>query len=600
MTEKKLAEAHAESSAKKKSATARKTVKSKKKMVHRTKKFSNESRSSIVPVETSKNPIVVTKKEETTINHAAGSISEALDRINLEPIQSAEPVVAQPTVQNSTPVRIEQKSFKERLDSIINEHKDSDLTITEKRDAVLDQVETEVVKNYQAQPVKVTVNAASRPTASESVISTTPTGMAKEPSFMDKLKEVEVADLEPQSINQSQFARAVFDDKGSAVKISPKTIIQPTRSLHLYRKLVITFVFLIVIFLAALAYFVWYRLDITITPKQEKIENNFVADIRNGATPGNGVVAGLVKEVSVQKQKDMVATGKNATTTGSLEGTAELINTSVSSQTLIAKTRLLSADNKLYRIKNKVVVPANGKIEVEIYADVQAAESALDEAAKFTIPGLRPALQAVIYGQTSQPIMYGESSQTAVDQTDIDKGIADVKQNLEELALAQLSPAERNQYNKFLYKLDDNSVLIKVSAEPGAAAASFTVSLTANITVVGFVDQTVKDLAKEKMNLYLGQNKSLVQFNQDELKYTLNSVDAKQGSANISISFQGEVVAKDESIVDREKLVGLSQEQIENYFKGLPEIASYQLKFTPSFIHTAPNMANRITIHLAK
>jgi len=51
-------------------------------------------------------------------------------------------------------------------------------------------------------------------------------------------------------------------------------------------------------------------------------------------------------------------------------------------------------------------------------------------------------------------------------------------------------------------------------------------------------------------------------------------------------------------LVDRQKLVGLNEKEITAYLDTLGTIDSYELKFHPAFLHIAPQLANRIFVHL--
>jgi len=51
-------------------------------------------------------------------------------------------------------------------------------------------------------------------------------------------------------------------------------------------------------------------------------------------------------------------------------------------------------------------------------------------------------------------------------------------------------------------------------------------------------------------------------------------------------------------IIDRSQLVNLKEAQINTYLRDFPEIKSYELKFTPSFIKKAPSLVDRIKVKI--
>ncbi|NTU98827.1 hypothetical protein HGA64_02370, partial [Candidatus Falkowbacteria bacterium] len=275
------------------------------------------------------------------------------------------------------------------------------------------------------------------------------------------------------------------------------------RSLGLYRKILISFALPTLVLVLILAYFSCVKLYVTITPKQEKVASNLVADIYNeGSEAKPSGAAGLVRQVAVTESKSASSSGRNVTG-AQLVGRAKIINNYNKSQSLVAKTRLLSASGKLYRLKESVDVAAGSSVEVDIYADELKKENEV-EATKFTIPGLWAGLQDKIYAESSEPIQYAEDGAPVVAQEDIDKVAEELKTTLAEQAKNELTPEEKNKYNQFLYKLDETSVISEADAKPGDERASVNVTVKGVVSVIAFSDDKIKQLAKDKLNTYLG------------------------------------------------------------------------------------------------
>lgn len=88
--------------------------------------------------------------------------------------------------------------------------------------------------------------------------------------------------------------------------------------------------------------------------------------------------------------------------TGVAEGRVTIYNETPSNQVLIKNTRLLTPDEKLFRLKDRVLIPAFGEIETDIYSD-EAGEVGLIDPTGFIIPGLSEDLQKNIYANNSEP-----------------------------------------------------------------------------------------------------------------------------------------------------------------------------------------------------
>jgi hypothetical protein len=391
--------------------------------------------------------------------------------------------------------------------------------------------------------------------------------------------------------------RATGPDKDMPTMLKQSTA--ASHSIPLYRKISYSFGFLVILFLGIMGYSFVGKLDVKITPKQEKVTSNLVADIYNGdAAVKDSGVAGLVRQAGIEQSKEFETSGK-LVGGEELIGTATIVNNYNKSQSLVATTRLLSADGKLYRIKDTVTVPADGSIEVAIYADEQKPENAV-QPTKFTIPGLWAGLQDKIYAETKVATVYREKATKIVDQDDIDKAVEELKLTLAKQAENQLSPDEKNKFNQFLYKLDDNSITFETDGKAGEEKEKINVTVKGVVSIVAFSDDKIKQLAKEKLGAYLGDNKTLVNFNENKLTYGLSSVDVKQNIASINVAFEGDVITKNESVVDKTKLVGLTKAQLESYLGSLPEVEKYDIKFSPSFINKAPITDKRIKVEVTR
>lgn len=91
---------------------------------------------------------------------------------------------------------------------------------------------------------------------------------------------------------------------------------------------------------------------------------------------------------------------------GIAEGTFELVNETGNAQVLVATTRLLSEDGVLFRLKDRVSVPAGGRITATAAADQPGASGNVGPG-RFTIPGLSTAQQSVIYAELKEEAVGG-------------------------------------------------------------------------------------------------------------------------------------------------------------------------------------------------
>ena len=369
-----------------------------------------------------------------------------------------------------------------------------------------------------------------------------------------------------------------------------------------YKKLAITFVFLVAVISLAVFYFAAVKTEILVSLKSEQVKDKLSVVVVDGpAQPGlsGPVVSGLVREISVEQSKVFTVTGTEVIGTD-VYGKITLISTNNKSQPLVANTRLLSASGKLYRLKNSVNVPSGGQIEAEVYADNPVKENVVG-AEKFTIPGLWAGLQDKIYGQTKVgDINYGQLTKNTITQSQLDQAIASLQQDVMDKAKADVDNTY-SDFNKRLVNFVASSTTSTVDSRVGEEKDRFTVSVKAKIDVVAFKDSDFKSLAEKAVIAALPSDKKLVALDTGSLAYELAKFDPTAKRAEVEMSMAAEVApAQQDNIIDKNKIINLKEDQLKLYLANQPLIKDFSLQFSPSFIRKTPGLVDRITVQVVK
>jgi hypothetical protein len=369
--------------------------------------------------------------------------------------------------------------------------------------------------------------------------------------------------------------------------------------LNLYRKIAYSFIFLTLALLAIIFYFFFIKVTITVVPKQERTSSNLIIDVYDedkNIKASKLSIPGVVESIEVKEVKSYLASGREVIgeeTTGKVI----IINNYNKNQPLVATTRLLTPDNKLFRIKNTVNVPAGGTVEVEVYADKPGPDMEIGPT-KFTIPGLWAGLQDKIFAESKEKMKYQQKAKKKITQDDIDNGIKDIRRSL--LLKAEKEVREKyREYDKVLHSIDENSVSIDVDGKVGEEKEEFTITMTTLVVAVAFNDKAIKEMARGKLVSVVADDKKLVEFNEDNLSYGLDTYDLEQGTATVNVTFGGRIAPNSSAdIIDREKILGLTREQLNDFLDNNPKIESYDVEFFPSFIERVPNLVDRIKIKI--
>jgi hypothetical protein len=381
------------------------------------------------------------------------------------------------------------------------------------------------------------------------------------------------------------------------------------RSLGLYRRLVIKFVILVAVLGAAVAYFSFSKLTIAVSLKGETISDILLFKVSDpnvsvtaaAATATAAIlqndpretVPGTIKEVSPSVTKTYAASGE--TYLGEeIAGRVRIINNYNKSQALVATTRLLSPDGKLFRIKNAVNVPAGGEVSVDIYADKPAAGLATGPTT-FTIPGLWLGLQDKIYAKNDETFAFTKKVKKYITANDLEAAAKDIGETLINTAKAEAGGGQN-----WLY-LTLASPAVTIDAKAGDQKDGFTAKAAGKIVAVAVDGEQALKLAAAKLNLIIPDDKELTSFKAENISYSLDNYDAASKTATVKAMFNGTMVLKsDAEVINPKQLINLSAEQIGTYLKGQPEIKDYELKFFPAFIKKAPSLVDRIKIEVNK
>lgn len=382
-------------------------------------------------------------------------------------------------------------------------------------------------------------------------------------------------------------------------KIKPTLKPQPVK---LYKRIAVTFVVLTGLLVLFVFYLSFGQAKIIITPVRQPVSVNFIADLtkeaqgREASVPGRITISGRLSEEVVSGSKEYEATGSQIVET-EVGGKVTIINNYTKTQPLVATTRLLSPEGILFRTKKRVDVPPGGKVEVEVYADPPTEAAANLGPTHFTIPGLWPALQDKIYGESYEKMSGGKKEVKVVTQTDLDQAYADLTKTLSEKVIEEVKK-EMTSAGEVLGKVLITEIIEKKStAAIGDQKDKFIVTLKFRAVGVAFYRRDLENIAINQLQNKLREDMRLVSVDLENLSFIIEKYDSKAGEANISVYLVGEAVLKPESkILDKNNFAGLSQEDALQYFRSFPEISDVQIKLWPFWTRRIPKLKDHIEV----
>lgn len=418
------------------------------------------------------------------------------------------------------------------------------------------------------------------------------------------LKELEDFKVEEKGVEVSDPQKEFFRLMAEKIKDDSDDLVAPATSVgqstayvgkvSYYRKMIGRFLILVLALFVAVFYFSIVKLDVVVKNEQKSIDDslNFYAYADNAQVNIDRAVKAGINRVELEVVKEFASTGQK-NLSGQVGGKVKIINNYSKNQPLVATTRLLSADNKLFRIKNTVNVPAGGSVEVEVYADNNSADMAIAPG-KFTIPGLWEGIQDEIYAESYTAFTFNQALDKFISQSDIDEAIKVVNQEI--IAKAQERAISNNDSQKNIFSLDSSSLEVEVSQEVGDEVDNFSVKIKGVVNIITLNEEDVIKVIKQKLAI-LDFNQDRSQVDSESLNYELLSFNPAKSLAEVRVDFSAQTSSlEEEGLINKEHLVNLSEKQIRAYLDGMGELDSYELIFKPKFFKRAPMLVDRITV----
>ncbi len=366
-----------------------------------------------------------------------------------------------------------------------------------------------------------------------------------------------------------------------------------------YKRTAFIFSFLAILIILGVSYLTLSQVTIILTPTNKPITHKFNLQINSADTHQENDLPNLTGQIIIKavdinqtfpisqgKKIDAIATGK-----------VTLYNQRPVAQTLVATTRLLSPQNILFRLKNKVTIPANSSLETEVYADQPGVQSNI-EATTFTIPGLSTNLQKLVYAKSIQPMSGGTKTIGVLTQ----KEITTAKEKIRQQSAADLlSKYIDNQDNLTLIGTQIDDSQLKTDQTIGTETDKFNLSGQIIITAVLANRNRLLDIAKEQFKKNPTLNNKFVNINPSSLNYRLISIKHNPLSAIAEISLSGiTTLNNQQNIFNKNMLIGFTADDIKLYFSQFDSIKNVEVKFSPFWVKKVPLLKNHIHIKIAQ
>ena len=367
------------------------------------------------------------------------------------------------------------------------------------------------------------------------------------------------------------------------------------------KKILFTFLF-ILIFLFFFSVFYLPKAEIEIWPETETF--NLETDLT--ITDNNTQV--------FQKEKSLTetfsATGKTLKEEKA-EGIIRVYNEySESAQTLIATTRFVSADGKVFRTTEKVTVPGGsyekgklvpGEIDIKVVADEPGPEYNINPTT-FSIPGFAGTDRYLkFYAKSFESMKNGFKQEVAkITEQDLEQAennlIEKVKKECQQFLEQEL--IEKQDYYSFQEEIE-TEIIDKFSlANAEEEKQEFVFQVKANCQTLLFQKKFIEDYVKKAIkDQWHDDEKNIVQESL-EINYSAEKIDLDSGQIDLSLNVFARTYSAINETALKNALVGKSLTETEIFLKNQSKILKANVNLWPFWVRKVPQNTDKTNVYL--
>lgn len=348
-------------------------------------------------------------------------------------------------------------------------------------------------------------------------------------------------------------------------------------------------------------HFIFAKAQVSIWPNTREVS----VTERIVALPGERALdpdTSMIPALTISEQKEITrlfpATGK-ATEEKKAQGVIRVFNGfSAFPQKLVANTRFLSEEGKLFRSQGSVVVPGLGFLDIQ----VQAAEAGVEyniEPSNFSLPGLfgNPAYTS-IYGKSSEAMSGGLQEEiTVVMESDLTEArdvlVKELQQDVRELLGARVVENMVLLPEAIALEVKEASSPIK----PGARLDSFNFSAKVKGFATTFSKTDIENVVKARIQNSVKEHEKL---NEETIQISYENVEMNTSSQGLSFDARALALLYDE--IDptdlKAHLTGVQREDAAAFLAKNIALKKVEISFFPPWLTYFPKDPNNVQVTL--
>ncbi len=362
-----------------------------------------------------------------------------------------------------------------------------------------------------------------------------------------------------------------------------------TQPVRFYKAVALTFLCFTLILLGFIIFMSAKRATIIIETKATAVDVSGTLEIGGDA---DATLSGMSASSTIATIEEVFGPSAGREEDGVATGIVTIHNETDTAQALIPTTRLLPPQGVLFRLKNRVEIPARGAAAADVYADAKGGASNIGPT-RFTIPGLSEERQKVIYAN-SEGSMTGGVRTVGIFGAE-DKKIAEAR------IMQKLLDEGKKHFSKIT---EDQGIAVHilqyaVSFDKEVGDEAGEIRGIGRGTIVGVIYP--KDLLKQHAMAILEKRtideREVIEPRTEDPTVSIEEYDPATGRTVIKVFYDGIASLNPESnSVDTSIFFGKTKDEVRRYVLSLDHVQGVQVDFSPLWVTRVPYSADHVQV----
>ncbi len=365
----------------------------------------------------------------------------------------------------------------------------------------------------------------------------------------------------------------------------------PEPPVRVYRIIALTFLVVTIALLAIVIFTMLKKTEIVIVAKEDSKTINIIINAEAEKKGDKSLVAVVTTTQFFWSEKYFPTATRQVD--GTSKGEVILYNKTTEDQPLVKTTRVITAEGILFRLSDRVTVPAEGQVTAQVYADQPGAASDIGSS-KFTIPGLNTEKQKVVYAESIKPMTGGSGKVGVISESDYKSADADFAEKTKVAFLKTLSTSS-DVFDQTIVSISQNGATSTLGI--GAEASEFEIHGTSTLTLIMYNKNSLNEILKKEVANGIDTASEKILSIGDDPKVTVAATDLVNNSAQLQVATEA-IVTLDANapLLNKEYFLNKQKGEIERYIVSLPHVTGMDIKFTPSWISRTPSVGDKLKI----